>query len=87
MNPHLEPYTLEKRVRLRRFMYLPPLDGAFGEAAVFLGPTWLVHLDLLLNCDRLTQLTFTAARQLHYKIVLFETASYFDPASFNPDMN
>lgn len=72
---------------LRKYMYLPALDGHFGESAVSLGPTWLVDLDLLLRLDRVAQLTFAAARQLHYKTVMYATSTIVAPDSFNPPMD
>ncbi|HEV8534204.1 MAG TPA: hypothetical protein VGR87_00570 [Candidatus Limnocylindria bacterium] len=78
---------LRRHDGLRKFMYLPALEGEFGESAVSLGPAWLVHLELLLQASRLTQLTFAAARQLHYKIVMYETSTIVFPDSFNPPVD
>jgi hypothetical protein len=72
---------------LRRFMYLPALGDTFPESAVALGPTWLVHLRLLLNSTRLTQLTFTAAQQVHYKIVMYETSTIVNRTDFLPPID
>lgn len=72
---------------LRRYMYLPPLEGRLGESVVSLGPTWLVDIHLLLSLDRVTQLTFSAARQLHYKTVMYATGTIVAPNSFSPSMD
>lgn len=78
---------MERSDSLRRYMYLPALANVFGESAVELGATWLVDLQLVRQLRRVTQLTFAAAQQLHYKIVLYETSTAVDPDSFHPPMD
>lgn len=72
---------------LRRYMYLPPLPGENAESAVALGPSWLIDLDVLVGLKRLTQLTFAAAQQLHYKTVMYATAVIVARGSFHPSMD
>jgi hypothetical protein len=76
---------------LRRYMYLPPLPGEdeSQEWLADLSRTGTVAISLVVSQmdERLTQLTFVAAQQLQYKVVMAATAVITDRSVYRPAMD
>lgn len=70
----------------RQYMYLPPI-GSLGDSMVDFGTRWTLPIELVLKLQRLTQLSETAARQLLYKLVMYDAALVVDRAALRPPMD
>ena len=67
-------------------MYLPSIGG-LGDSMVDLGTRWTLPIELVLKLERLTQLRETAARQLLYKLVMYDAALIVDRDALRPPMD
>jgi len=72
---------------LRQYMYLPASDQGPQESMVDLGTTWTLPISILLASRRITQLQFTAAQQLSYKLVLYQTTRAVERSGLRPPMD
>ena len=70
----------------RQYMYLPSI-GDLGDSMVDFGTRWTLPIELVLKLQRLTQLTETAARQLLYKLVMYDAALIVDRDVLRPPMD
>jgi len=77
----------------RRFMYLPAMartseleDEPLPEAVVALQMADLLHLDLIRQLPKITQLKRVARQQLNRKLVLLDTGAPTRHEDFDPDM-
>jgi hypothetical protein len=70
----------------RQYMYLPSI-GVLSDSMVDFGTRWTLPIDLMLRLERLTQLRETAARQLLYKLVMYDAALVVDRDGLTPPMD
>lgn len=71
----------------RQYMYLPHLEGAYGESMVDFGSMWTLPLELLRRSTRLTQLAEAGAVQLQYKLTMYGTALIVERDRLRPPMD
>lgn len=70
----------------RQYMFLPAVEP-LADSMIDFGTRWTLPLELVLGLDRVTQLTDTAARQLQYKLVMYDTAVIIDREILRPPMD